>query len=559
VKILFAALHFGYFKNLESTVEELAARGHHVHLAAERPESTWGGRGIVNRLAARHPNVTYGTAPARETDESSFLATKIRLGFDYLRYLEPPYEGMHGLRRRAEVRAPQGLVRLSRSYGLRFARIRRLTARALDGLDHALPASPAIEQFLDEQQPEVLLITPLIGLVASSQLDLLRSAQARGLPTGICVWSWDHLSSKALIRDLPTRIFVWNDVQKDEAVQMHRIPAERVTVTGAQCFDQWFNRQPSRSRPEFCRRAGLPDERPFVLWVCSSLLPGSPSEASFVMRWAGRLRQSRHTGVRNLGILVRPHPSREQEWDNVDWKGAGVAMLGGSPVDDESRADYFDSLHYSAAVAGINTSAHIEAGIVGRPVMSILLPEFHATQQATLHFRYLMTAGGGLLTTARSLEEHEEQLAEMLSGPPAGLIARQNDFVRLFVRPHGLSTPATPILVDSIERLAGEPRPASPRNAPRMAAAGLAALRHLARSRWRSLLLDSREIQARAGYDEKREATARALASKSAVREAKARRVAEQERLARRKASAKRRRQLTERFGALIGRQHGSR
>ena len=38
MKILFAALHHGYFRNLESVVEELASRGHQVHLAAERAD-----------------------------------------------------------------------------------------------------------------------------------------------------------------------------------------------------------------------------------------------------------------------------------------------------------------------------------------------------------------------------------------------------------------------------------------------------------------------------------------------------------------------------------------
>ena len=84
----------------------------------------------------------------------------------------------------------------------------------LDRIDHALPPSPAIERFLDEQRPDLVIITPLVGVVASSQLDLLRSVRARGVPAAVCVWSWDHLSSKAIIRDVPDRLFVWNDVQK---------------------------------------------------------------------------------------------------------------------------------------------------------------------------------------------------------------------------------------------------------------------------------------------------------------------------------------------------------
>jgi hypothetical protein len=171
---------------------------------------------------------------------------------------------------------------------LRSRRSRRLLARGLHAIDRSVPASPDIERFLDAQRPDALLVTPLIGLVPSSQLDLLRSAQARGIPTAVCVWSWDHLSSKAIIRDLPDRLFVWNDVQRAEATEMHGVPPERVVITGAPSFDRWFDRRSSRSRDEFARRVGLPEGRTFVLWVCSALFPGSPSEAEFVLRWARR-------------------------------------------------------------------------------------------------------------------------------------------------------------------------------------------------------------------------------------------------------------------------------
>jgi hypothetical protein len=72
----------------------------------------------------------------------------------------------------------------------------------------------------------VVLITPLINL-GSSQIEYQRAARRLGIPTALCVWSWDHLSSKALIRDAPDRVFVWNDVQRREALELHGLPADR--------------------------------------------------------------------------------------------------------------------------------------------------------------------------------------------------------------------------------------------------------------------------------------------------------------------------------------------
>ena len=54
MKVLFAALHLAYYRNFESVVRELAARGHRVHLAADEPEAL-GGQELAERLAAEYP------------------------------------------------------------------------------------------------------------------------------------------------------------------------------------------------------------------------------------------------------------------------------------------------------------------------------------------------------------------------------------------------------------------------------------------------------------------------------------------------------------------------
>lgn len=494
MKILVAALHNGYYRNIESMAAELAARGHQLYLGAERHDSALGGQAIVERLAAAHPSITYGKVPTRE-QKTRFLATKVRLTLDYLRYLEPEYESTPALRQRAEVRTPSGFMMLARRGLLRSRRARRLLAKALHAIDRSIPASPDIERFLDAQAPDAVIVTPLIGLVPSSQLDLLRSAQARDIPTAVCVWSWDHLSSKAIIRDLPDRLFVWNDVQRREATDMHAVPAERVVVTGAQSFDRWFDQHPSREREAFARRVGLPPGRPYVLWVCSALFPGSPSEAQYALQWVAALRSSSDPRLRDAAILIRPHPSRKRDWDDVEWRTIrDVTLWGDNPIDAESRADYFDSLHYSAAVVGLNTSAFIEAGIAGRPVLAILPEEFRPNQEGTLHFHYLLD--GGLLTVSRSLAEHCAQLASVLAGDTQEILERQRAFVRAFVRPLGFDVPATRVLADAVEDLGGM-RPTHGAATPAaMARVGLMTLRALERMpSGRKLLLNEREIE----------------------------------------------------------------
>src|SRR5262249_4373411 len=156
-----------------------------------------------------------------------------------------------GLRARAEGRTPQGIVRLCQLPLMSSRLAQRFVSGSLDTIDRALPVSPALTAFFDEQRPDALVVTPLIGLGGLSHTDVLRTAQARRIPTAVLVWSWDHLSSKAIIRDVVDGLFVWNEAQKREAIEMHGVPPERIVISGAQCFDKWFGRGPSRNRTEF--------------------------------------------------------------------------------------------------------------------------------------------------------------------------------------------------------------------------------------------------------------------------------------------------------------------
>ena len=533
MKYLFFARHFTYLRNFESVLRSLAERGHQVHIAAERDEE-FGGRGMIDLLASEYPGITAGWAPER-TDRWYRLATKLRLTLDYLRYLEPAYESTPRLRERAVTRVPKLFLAALRLPVFSGPGGRRRFARVLTAWERAIPRDPEIRTYIEEQRPDAVLITPLIGVVASPQLDYLYSAQALGIPTALCVWSWDHLSSKALIRTLPERVLVWNPTQRQEALDLHNVPAERVIVTGAQCFDQWFDRQPSRDRASFCSRVGLADEGPYLLWVCSALFRGGRDEASFVADWVRALRESAHPALRNVNILIRPHPSRMKDWEGIDLREWDrVAFWGGNPVDTEARADYFDSLYHSAGVAGLNTSAFIEAGIVGRPVYTVLLPEFHESQRGTLHFHYLLDIEGGLLNAATSLDEHAAQLNDLLAGRGPGA-APGCRFIEAFVRPQGLSQPSTPIFVEAIEALARSRAGSPVRNEtvvePPLSLRMLAAFE---RGAGRLLMLDERErleaerSRTRADWEEQDRRTR--LAAKAEVRAEKARRFEERQR-----------------------------
>ena len=286
--------HLGSFLVYEPVIRELAARGHTMHLAVSRAESL-GWEKTLEQRARRSSAASRGAGSRRRRHRPAFwfeLAKTIRLWADYLRYFEPYYAYAPKLQARAEERVPPGLVRLSQQPRFQTIRHRRPAARARCGRSNGR-CRPwrKFGSSLREHKPDVVLVTPLVYL-GSWQFEVLRAALAEGLRTAFAVGSWDHLSSKALIRDMPQRVLVWNETQKHEAVRLHGVPADRIVVTGAQCYDQWFGRAAgAHARGVLSRSSGCP--------------PIGRSSCTSARRCSGAVRSRRSSSAAGSGACVR--------------------------------------------------------------------------------------------------------------------------------------------------------------------------------------------------------------------------------------------------------------
>ena len=459
MRLLFSMRHLGSLRMYESVLRQLAARGHSIDILARRRDVP-GTTAAPETMLADVPQIRWIWEEVRVTPWVD-LAAALRIWLDYLRYRGPRYAGAPRLAERVAERVPAVLLRVAGWPLIRTAfGLRALTA-CLRRVERALPRQPELDALMREHRPDVVLLTPLLRL-GSSQIEVLRSARALGARTGLCVASWDHLSSKARIAELPDRVFVWNDTQKDEAVELHGVPAGRVVVTGAQCYDEWYERRPVRTREEFCASLRLPADRPLILYACSAFSPATPIEAAFVRRWIEGIRGSDDPVLRSAAILVRPHPQRHDEWKEVSLSDLpDVTLYGSHPLDEQSKNDYFEALHYCTAVAGLLTSAFLEASVVGRPVHVFVPPEFKERQEGLIHFHYLQTVGGGLFQATESFDRHLRELAASLRAAPRPDL--NAGFVQAFIRPRGVERPATPIFVEEVEAFAAAPVPAPAR------------------------------------------------------------------------------------------------
>jgi hypothetical protein len=449
-------------RHFEDVLLSLANKGHSVRITYNRGQDL-----PLPASLTEHERIAFVPAPGRRGDDWAEEVIELRSLRDYLRYLDKRFANAPKLRARALRKMVQALTDDERSHlaapcprcdarlvddevaGMLLAFRKKGIAninRLLAHMEATIPSDATIEAFLREQRPDVVLITPLIFL-GSYQPDYVKSAKALRIPVAFPVFSWDNLSTKGVIHVMPDQVFVWNEWQRTELVEMHAVPPERVVVTGAPRFDQFFAMQTRMPREEFCAAHSLDPRQPIVTYLCSSEFVAE-DEREFVTRWIQEVRAA--PSLASCNILIRPHPREQKPWKRYSPPAArvGVSM----PQAINADQSLFDTLQHSAGVVALNTSAQLEAAIVGRPVLTILAPEFADGQQGTVHFTYLLREHGGFVELAPDFETHRRQLAAAVGGDfdRAGI----RRFIERFVRPHGLERAATPVMVEAIEELA---------------------------------------------------------------------------------------------------------
>ena len=451
VKILCVFPYPGYLRLFGTTLATLCHQGHAVALAYELPEKRADRTDAVDSGGA----TVIGQVPPTPADQARLL-NPVNAIADYLRFATPEFADRPYLRGRMRKYLPDAWARLERwrSIPRVVERTAHHVARACERLT---PAPPAVVRFLADASPDILVISPLVlrGPGGVRQAQIVKAARRLRIPVVLAVGSWDHLSSKGLVRVRPDWTVLWNDHQKREAVEMHGLPPDRVVVTGAPPFDFWFDLSPAMTRAAFLASVGLPADASYLVYVGStrSIVPQAV-ELGFVREWVAALRQSRHAPVRSLRVLVRPHPANAAHWQDAD-VGDGVVIWPREapkvPMNARARLDYYHTLHFSCGVVGVNTSAMIEAAIVGRPVYAIQRPELAGGQWGTDHFQYLLPATGGPVRAASSYDEHFDQvMADLLDRAPAQRAAAT--FVRSFVRPLGHDQSASASIIGALPR-----------------------------------------------------------------------------------------------------------
>jgi len=439
-----------FFRFVDGIVRQLATDGHQVELLVPQHPNL-----AIERCQEEHPNLTVHCFGEEPYIFKRFLS-HVRHLRAYRHWLEPNHRWSDYLRRRwatTEFGFPRLLRGVVKLLGMeRFdAWLRRLPIRpALEGLERWIRPNPRVVERLERLAPDLIICTPFVYPSPrrhTTEVEYLKAARSLGVPTAVVVASWDNLSMKGVFYIEPDWILVWNEIMRQEAQTFHHFPAERVFAVGAPLFDSWFERRYELPREEFLGLIGLSGD--YLLYVESSAASGD--EWPIVHRLAATLDEA--GADPGLGVMVRRHPGRRDVWRPLEHPRLRL-YPDKSEVPDtaEARTAFYNSVRHAHGVIGINTTVFVEAAILDRPCVALLVGDKGHFQQELVHFRYLLDAG--FLELAAGPQELSERLLAIVRGEDRRKDARRS-FVRSFVRPIDDGRTAGRVAADTLLGLAG--------------------------------------------------------------------------------------------------------
>ena len=445
--VLYAIASLNHFSYHEPVIDHLCARGHKVIALLGSRSGEDHLKGPARACEARNPALTLGRlAPCLGPWQKP--RSVLRSLRSYASYLNRTDQSdFYRLRQMGYL--PGSLRSLVRYKAPRYLLKSRRGQNILRSLEGWVPLCRPVLRSLQQYRPDIVIASPA-NMRFYEEVEYLKAARALRVPTIVPVLSWDNLTTKGTFPTLPDLLLAWNQAHFEQAVSLHGFPHVRICITGAPFLDKWFTKPRTElSRSDFCSRIGIDASQPFLLYLGSSANIAR-DETWLVAKLAGELLASSDDRLRNLVIVVRPHGANQEIFKKLSAPNVNV-WIRETPLPDNPLAlSYFRAaLDFSVCAVGLNTTAMLDAVILDRPVLALLVEEYRDRNTAqAVHFRLILDAD--VYERPETITECLSAVQQLLDGKD-GKGENRHRFVDRFVRPRGPGRAAGEISAQVIE------------------------------------------------------------------------------------------------------------
>lgn len=306
---------------------------------------------------------------------------------------------------------------------LAHSSIRRI-ARALD---LALVKNVTYDALFERYKPDLVLLSNLFN---EPEVHMLRAAKKYGVRSVGFINSWDKVSGRCILRLLPDKLVVFNDIVKEEAMRYDDMPEKDIFVGGLPQYDPYFGALPFSSRQAFFEHMGLDPGTRLILYApvgaAFSDSDWDMIDLVYAMRDQGAFGDK-------VSLLMRFPPNEQLDMHEVekrpflkyDYPGIRFSSERGSDWDMTASdiRHLADTLRHMSLLVCFASSLSIDAAVFDKPVINLNfevkknqhLLKSPTQYYGTAHYQKALRAGG--IRLAGSREELAAWVVRYLADP----------------------------------------------------------------------------------------------------------------------------------------------
>ena len=250
----------------------------------------------------------------------------------------------------------------------------KLAKRLYRFLDLKINNNDVFGSYIERYRPEVVFVPDVFGF---ADVLLLKSAIKHNIRNVGMVASWDNNTTKGLMRVIPEKLLVQNEIIKDESVDIQSVPSSIIEVVGIAHYDYYKQYQPL-SREEYFKKLGLDPRKRLMMYA-----PAGDKFISTDWQICEMLKQAYKRGEipEDVVTLIRIHPTNPVSLkdfipdSHFIIENPGIKFEGLSDkrkeLDKDSMNHLLDTLVHAELVINVVSSMVIDAAVVNKPVITI--------------------------------------------------------------------------------------------------------------------------------------------------------------------------------------------
>ncbi|TSC67473.1 MAG: hypothetical protein CEO19_197 [Parcubacteria group bacterium Gr01-1014_73] len=272
-------------------------------------------------------------------------------------------------------------------------------------LDFILVRQNFYAPFFEKYQPDLVFCAHLFD---EPEIALLREAKKRGVKTVGLINSWDKTTARCILRLLPDKAIVFNEIVKREMIKYNEMSADALFVSGLPQYDIYWQAKPS-SREEFFNAIGIGSEKKLIVYApMGRAFGGCDFEVIDLLR---KLLVEGKFG-NDAELLVRFQPNDFFEKSEIekrpdlkfDYPGKRFGSARGVDwdMDEKDIGRLVDTLAHASVFISYASSIVIDAAIFGKPAINIdfeiskdlKLADRPTQYYQTAHYQNVLAIGG---------------------------------------------------------------------------------------------------------------------------------------------------------------------